>query len=192
MHVFQRNAPIDFTPYPPPSGDRQAGLPLTQGMMFTMISMVIGDRCTPDVLDAISHVDPNAWYLGQTLEAILDAAAETDPRAPYDIGQAVYFMMPDQMRLFGITSPLSFFQALPALWKQVTVGPSGEMRVRSLTSTSAVVELELPYNCQFEQGAIVGFLLGLGHQVLVQDHHTCRRNGAPHCTLHMQWSANPE
>ncbi|HRI50289.1 MAG TPA: hypothetical protein PLW65_08905 [Pseudomonadota bacterium] len=98
----------------------RSGPPLSQGFLLTLISMVSGSRCSPATLEALTAVVPDAWYHGQVLEAILDEAAQKAADAPYQLGRAVYFMLPAQLR--QLDTPESFFATLPTLWTQVTRG----------------------------------------------------------------------
>lgn len=151
--------------------------------------MVAGSRCSPVTLDALAAIDPEAWYHGQLLETILDEAAQKSAAAPYELGRAVYFMLPTQLRQLGVTTPESFFAALPALWLQVTRGDSGWFRTEQLLPGVARITMAQPYNCHFEEGALVGFLDGLGCEQVRSRHLDCMRNGAPCCTLEVAWGA---
>lgn len=187
MYLFARNSGLDLTTYKEPSLEDRSGPPLSQGFLLTLISMVIGGRCSQPTLDRLAAIDPNAWYHGQLVESVLDEAARHDADAPLQLGRAVYFMLPSQVR--ALDTPERFFAGLPALWVQVTRGDSGWFRCSHYTPGSARVELAQPYNCEFEEGAVLGFLDGIGCEQLVSKHVSCLRKGAPFCTLEVTWNA---
>lgn len=187
MYLFSRNAGIDLTTYTEPAVEDRSGPPLSQGFLLTLIGMVSGSRCSPATLEALTAVAPDAWYHGQVLEAILDEAAQKAADAPYQLGRAVYFMLPAQLR--QLDTPQSFFATLPTLWTQVTRGDSGWFQTEQLSPSAARVKMAQPYNCHFEEGAVVGFLDGLGCEQVSSRHVSCMRDGAPCCTLEVTWSA---
>lgn len=189
MYLFLRNASLDLTTYKEPPVEDRSGPPLSQGFLFTLISMVIGNRCSQATLDALTTIDPDAWYHGQLLESILDEAERHAADASLQLGRAVYFMLPSQLR--QLDTPESFFAALPALWLQVTRGDSGYFRTAQERPGAARVELAQPYNCRFEEGAVLGFLDGIGYEQVRTEHVTCMRHGAPHCTLNVTWADKP-
>ena len=102
-----RHAPL----VAPAAADR-TGPPLSQGFLFTMVATVAGDHCSPEILDALSRIDPDAWYHGQLLE---------------------------------------------------------------------------PYNCHFEEGAIVGLLEAFEARNVRIEHGPCRRADAPFCVFDARW-----
>ncbi len=154
-----------------------------------MLSMVIGDRCSPQTLRALAEIDPERWYHGQLLEAILDEVAAKSADAPYQLGRAVYFMAHTQLEQMGVPTPEILIVQMPTMWTHVTRGDSGWFRTELLTPTAAHVEMAQPYNCDFEEGAFVGFLDGLGCERVTSRHTTCVRKGAAFCTLELTWSA---
>jgi predicted hydrocarbon binding protein len=183
MHQFLRDAPLELTVHPEPPLLDRSGPPLSQGFLFTLIGMAAVGHCSPETLDALSAIEPESWYHGQLLEAILDEAARRNGDAPFQLGRAVYFMLRPQLRQFGITSPERFFATLPGLWTQVTRGDSGWFRAEMSSPQAARVEMAQPYNCRFEEGAIVGFLDGLGCTEVRTQHTRCLREGAPFCVV---------
>ena len=73
------------------------------------------------------------------------------------------------------------------MWPHVTRGDAGEIRATLVGPQHARIELQQPFNCHFEEGAIVGFVESHGGVDLVVDHHTCMRRGAPSCVLDLRW-----
>lgn len=187
MYLFARNAGVDLTTYKEPSPEDRTGPPLSQGFLLTLISMVGGGRCSQATLDKLAAIEPNAWYHGQLVEAVLDDAAQHDAEAPLQLGRAVYFMLPNQLR--QLDTPEKFFAGLPALWIGVTRGDSGWFRCEQLAPNSARVDMAQPYNCQFEEGAVLGFLDGIGCEQPSSKHVRCMRKGDPFCTLEVTWNA---
>ena len=165
----------------------RSGPPLTQGFLLTLLSMVSGSHCSSATLDKLAEIMPDAWYHGQLLEAVLDEAAQKAADAPYQLGRSVYFMLPKQLR--QLDTPESFFATLPTLWTQVTRGDSGWFQTQQLSPRAARVKMAQPYNCRFEEGAIVGFLDGLGCEQVISRHVECVRTGAACCTLEVTWGA---
>jgi hypothetical protein len=76
---------------------------------------------------------------------------------------------------------------MSAMWMAVTRGDSGSFRTSDITDHSARIEMEQPYSCDFEEGAFVGLLEGLGHRDVKTQHTTCLRTGHSCCTLLVSW-----
>jgi len=187
MHRFQRRAPLDVTPYPePPVADR-TGPPLTRGFLFTLVGTVAADECSPEVLAALSSIDPDAWYHGQLLETILDEFEARDPSLPHFLGRNVYFMFRRQLESLGIQSATAVLESLPRLWMEATRGDGGEWRSAMVGPKRARLEAEQPYNCLFEQGAIVGFIESYDAADVRIEHTQCMRKGAPFCVMEVTW-----
>lgn len=187
MHVFVRNAPLDLTPQIEPEPSDRRGPPLSQGFLLTLITMVAADSCSEETLDVLSHVDADRWYLGQALESVLDEMEHRSPGGAFRMGRSVYFMLPSKLREIGVVDAASFFRTLPSLWHIVTRGDSGEFRAEMTGDKAAQVEMIQPYNCAFEEGAILGFLEGLGYTQVTTQHSRCMRNGHPSCVLAVAW-----
>ena len=83
MYFFARNAGVDLTTYKEPSIEDRSGPPLSQGFLLTLVSMVGGALCSPEILDKLAAINPNAWYHGQLVEAVLDDAARHDADEPF-------------------------------------------------------------------------------------------------------------
>lgn len=187
MHTFVRNAPLDLTARPEPAVSDRSGPPLSQGFLFTLIGMVASDLCSEATLETITQADPDLWYPGQALESVLDEVGRKSPRGAFRVGHSVYFMLPDKLREIGIVDAASFFRILPSLWQNVTRGDSGHFETQMLGDKMARVDMVQPYNCEFEEGALVGFLEGLGHREVTTQHTTCMRLGEPACKILISW-----
>lgn len=187
--VFQFSAsqPPDLTVWPEPPIDDRSGPPLSQGVLFTMLAMVAADELEREWLDVFERLDPHAWYHGQLLESVLTGLERRDPALPRSLGRSVYLLFRARLESFGLTSAAAVIASLPLLWQQATRGDSGVFRSALLGPRHARVELEQPYNCAFEEGAVVGFIEAMGGRDVVVDHTTCIRSGAPHCELHLRW-----
>ncbi len=186
MFQFKRYAPLDATPQVPPAEDDRTGPPLTQGFLFTMVSTITAGRASPEVLALLAGLDPDAWYHGQLLETLLNQFEAEDPALPQYIGRNIYFMWRSQLEALGFRTAGAVMAAVPALWKQVTRGDSGEWRV-ALGPQRAHLEVEQPYNCQFEAGTIFGLLEAYDATNVRLVHNPCRRKGAPFCVLEVRW-----
>ncbi len=186
MFMFQRSAPLDTTPHTPPSQDDRTGPPLSQGFLFTMIGTVVADRAGPEVIEVLGKLDPDAWYHGQLLETLLNRFEEEDPGLPQRIGRNIFFMWRSQLEAQGFRTAGAVMEAVPSLWKQVTRGDSGEWRV-AVGTRRAYLEVDQPYNCQFEAGTILGLLEAYGAINVRMSHAPCRRRGARFCVVDVRW-----
>jgi hypothetical protein len=187
MFSFSKSAPLDLTTYTPPPPEDRSGPPLTQGLLFTMIATVAAEHCTGATLQALSKIDPDAWYHGQLLETLLDGFAARDQELPAFLGRNIYFMLRPALKQMGMDTPTAVVQSLPALWLQATRGDGGELRSTLLGRRKARVEMEQPYNCLFEEGAVRGFLEALDAVDVHIAHAPCKRTGAPFCSLEISW-----
>ncbi len=186
MYTFAHTAPFDIKVYVDP-GDDRTGMPLSQGAILTLIAVTASEYLDPDVIKKIEQVDPVAWYAGQSLETILNAFEDHDPRLVIDLGKNIYYTLETQFRAIGIETPADVIKTIPLLWQQVTRGDSGEWRSRMIGEHEAHVEMEQPYNCQFEQGAIQGALECFDASNVDIQHTTCLRRGDRCCTLAIKW-----
>lgn len=187
MQTFVRNAPLDLTPQPEPAITDRSGPALSQGFLLTLISMVASDLCSDETMDALSQIDAEGWYLGQSIESLLDEMERKSPGSAFRIGRSVYFMLPTQLKSMGVVDAQSFMRNMSALWLAVTRGDSGSFRTSDITDHAARIEMEQPYSCDFEEGAFVGLLEGLGHRDVKTQHTTCLRKGHSFCTLLVSW-----
>jgi hypothetical protein len=186
MYRFHRHAPLDATTFVAPPEDDRSGLPLSQGFLFTMVSTVAAAHLAPEVLTVLAKIDPNAWYHGQLLETILSQLEDKDPELPGQLGRNIHFMWRSQLDGLGFRSATQLMEALPALWQSATRGDAGEYRV-AVGPRRAHVELEQPYNCLFEAGAIRGLLEAYDATNVRIVHTPCMRAGAPFCVLEVRW-----
>jgi hypothetical protein len=186
MHRFQRQAPLDATPYAAPPEDDRTGPPLTQGFLFTMVSTVAASHCDPDVLAVLAAIDPNAWYQGQLLETILGRFEAQDPELPGQVGRNIHFMWRTQLDALGYRSASQVLEALPFLWLHATRGDCGAFR-SAVGARRAHLEMEQPYNCLFEAGTVRGLLEAYDATQVRIAHGPCVRRGAPFCTLEVRW-----
>jgi len=186
MFQFQRYAPLDATPHVAPAEDYRTGPPLSQGFLFTMVGTVVAHIAGAETLDLLGRLDPDAWYEGQLLETLLNQLEDTDPGLPQHIGRNIYFMWRSQLEALGFRTAGAVMAAVPALWKQVTRGASGEWRV-AVGPQRAHLEVEQPYNCQFEAGTIVGLLEAYDATNVRLSHAPCRRKGALFCVFEVRW-----
>jgi hypothetical protein len=186
MFRFQHDAPLDATPHVAPAEDDRSGPPLSQGFLFTMVGTVMAHRASPEVLALLARMDPDAWYEGQLLETLLNRFEAMDPALPQYIGRNIYFMWRSQLEALGFRTAGEVMAAVPALWKQVARGDSGEWRV-AVGPQRAHLEAEQPYNCQFEAGTLVGLLEAYGATHVRLVHVPCRRSGAPFCVFEVRW-----
>lgn len=186
MYRFQPQSTIDLTSYVDPGTDR-SGPPLSQGFVLTLISTVASEYCEPDMLTQLEQTDPNSWYHGQVLEAILDGFEARDAELPAEIGKNIYYTLQSQFRSFGIASPEDVVRTLPSIWQHVTRGASGEWRLVAVEPGHARFEVEQPYNCRFEQGALQGALEAFDARNVRIEHAECMRNGSPFCVFAVNW-----
>jgi hypothetical protein len=190
MHRFARYAPLDATPLAPPAEDDRSGPPLTQGFLFTMVSTVAAEHCTPEIQGVLARIDPDRWYHGQLLETVLNRFEDHDPHLPEKVGRNIYFMWRSQLEALGIRSASEMIAGLPELWRAATRGDGGEWRT-VVGPNRAHVEAEQPYNCLFEAGALRGLLEAYGAANVRLTHSPCMRSGAPFCVLDVKWDDRP-
>ena len=186
MHSFRRSAPLDTTPLVAPEAEDRTGPPLTQGFLFTMVATVAGDHCSPEILDALSRIDPDAWYHGQLLESILTHFEEKDPALVRYVGRNMYFMMRTELEKLGIKSATAGMESIPMIWRLATRGDGGAWRAL-VGPRRAHLEAEQPYNCRFEEGALVGLLEAFDARNVRVEHSPCRRDGAAFCAFELRW-----
>ncbi|MFD3164867.1 hypothetical protein [Herpetosiphon sp. NSE202] len=186
MYRFERHAPFDLTAYADPGQDR-SGPPLTQGGIFLLISTIASEHCTPEMLDVLDEIDPDKWYHGQLLETMLNNFEDQDQALVIDVGKNIYYSMEAQFRAVGIEKPEDVITTIPMIWLYATRGNGGEWRSRITGDKTAIVEMEQPYNCMFEQGAMKGALECFDARDVQIDHSKCIRNGAAFCELHLSW-----
>ena len=186
MHSFARSAPLDLAPVVAPSIEDRTGPPLSQGLLFTMIATVASEHCTPEILDALSRVEPDAWYHGQLLESILTHFEEKDPTLVQHIGRNIYFFMRSQLLAQGVTSPRAVLEGIPHIWRQVTRGDGGDWTA-IVGPKRARLEACQPYNCLFEEGTVRGLVEALDARNVRIDHGPCMRDGAPSCVFEIRW-----
>ena len=187
MYRFERHAPLDTTPYPDPADDDRKGPPLSQGFLLTMIGTLAAEHCSPETLEAFSDIEPNTWYHGQLLESVLNDFEDQDAELPVDIGKNIYYTLRSQFRSMGLSEPKDVIATMPSLWQHVTRGDSGEWRSSFHSPQHATVELEQPYNCHFEAGALHGALEAFDATDVIVKHVQCMRDGAPCCILDVSW-----
>jgi hypothetical protein len=186
MHSFRRSAPLDLTPVAAPSVEDRSGPPLSQGFLFTMIATVASEHCSPEILEALSQIDPDAWYDGQLLETILTHFEEKDPALVKHIGRNIYFFMRSQLIAQGLGSPRAILEGIPSIWRQVTRGDGGEW-LAIVGPKRARLEAYQPYNCQFEEGTVLGLIEAFEARNVRIDHGPCMRDGAPCCVFEVRW-----
>jgi hypothetical protein len=186
MYEFLAQAPLDATPIVPPAEDDRTGPPLSQGFVLTMVATVAGERASPEVREVLGQIDPDAWYHGQLFESVLARFEDLDPALPQHIGRNIYFMWRSQLEALGFRTAGAVMAAVPALWRQVTRGNSGEWRV-AVGPQRAHFEVDQPYNCMFEAGTIIGLLEAYDATNVRLTHSPCRRRGAPFCVIEARW-----
>jgi len=186
MFRFQRYAPLDATPIAAPREDDRSGPPLSQGFLFTMVSTVAAEHCSPEVLEVLARIDPNAWYHGQLLETILSQLEDKDPELPERVGRNIFFMWRSQLEAIGFRTAGAVMEALGLLWRSATRGDGGEFRA-VVGPRRAHIELLQPYNCLFEAGTIRGLLEAYEATHVRIVHAPCVRDGAPYCVLDARW-----
>ncbi len=186
MFHLQQQAPLDTTPAVAPAEDDRTGPPLTQGFLFTMLATICEGRASPEEVALLARLDPDTWYQGQLLETLLNRLEALDAGLPQRIGRNIYFMWRSQLEALGFRTAGAVMAAVPALWKQVTRGDSGEWRV-AVGPNRAHLEADQPYNCQFEAGTIVGLLEAYDAANVRLSHGPCRRHGAPFCVFEVRW-----
>lgn len=188
MHRFERRLPIDLTPYPDPGVEAaRSGPPLSQGVILTLVNTVGGEHLSEETQDILDSVEPEVWYLGQTLESVISELEEQDPSLPYGIGKNIYYTLRAQFVALGINSPTDVINTLPLVWSLVTRGDSGEWRNQVPEPGHGRLELDQPYHCGFESGALHGAMEAFGAYDVLIDHSQCVRQGAPFCVLDVTW-----
>jgi len=190
MFQFQRYAPLDATPHVAPAEEDRSGVPLSQGFLFTMVGTIVANSAPAETLALLAQLHPDAWYEGQLLETVLNRLEDEDPALPRRIGRNIYFMWRSQLEALGFRDASAVMAAVPALWKQVSRGDSGEWRT-AVGPQRAHLEAEQPYNCEFEAGTIVGLLEAYDATNVRLTHAPCRRDGAPFCVFEVRWDEAP-
>ncbi|EYF01393.1 hypothetical protein [Chondromyces apiculatus] len=188
MVRFLRRAPLILTPLPPPPPEVTEGMVLNQGFLFTLLSTVAAPELSAETLDALRAIDPECWYDGQHMETILNELEDRDPELPKLMGQSIYFMLRPELEKSGITSCVQMIEQLPAFWKFAVRGGRGEFRSTMLGPGAARVEMEQPFNCHFEEGALQGLLDSWEVRDVSITHAPCMRDGARCCVLDVRWS----
>jgi hypothetical protein len=186
MFRFQRYAPLDAPPLVAPAEDDRSGPPLTQGFLFTMVSTVAAEHCSPEVREVLARIDPDAWYHGQLLETILSQLEDRDPELPAKVGRNIHFMWRSQLDALGFRTAGAMMEALGLMWRSATRGDGGAFR-SIVGPRRAHVEMEQPYNCLFETGAVRGLLEAYEATGVRIVHAPCMREGAPFCVLEARW-----
>lgn len=187
MYRFEHSAPLDFTPYVEPAPHDRNGPPLSQGFLLTMINIVAADHCDSDLCDAMMQSDPECWYHGQLFESILNEFERKDATLPGEIGKNIYYMLRSEFTAMGLHTPTDVIETLPRVWAHVTRGNSGEWRTEMLGPCHARIEMEQPYNCRFEEGAVQGALEAFDALAVEIKHVQCMRDGSPYCVLEARW-----
>lgn len=186
MYRFSQQAVLDLSTYPDP-GPARVGPPLSQGFVLVLISTVAAEYCTPELRHLLAQVDPNAWYHGEVLEGILSDFEARDPALPAEIGKNIYYTLRGQFLAMGLRTPADVIRTIPMIWQHVTRGDSGEWRTELLGPGRARLEVDQPYNCRFEEGAVQGALEAFDAYDVRIEHSACARNGAPFCIFNVTW-----
>lgn len=187
VYRFEPSAPLDFTPYPEPDPADRSGPPLSQGFLLTMINTVAADHCSPELCDQLMQVDPEAWYHGQLFETILNDFESKEAGLPAEIGKNIYYMMRSEFTAQGLQTPTDVIKTIPYVWLHVTRGDSGKWRTEITGPRQARIEMEQPYNCRFESGAVQGALEAFDALAVEIEHLECMREGSPCCILEARW-----
>lgn len=187
MYRFQQYAPLDLTPYAEPPAEDRSGPPLSRGSLLTLFSTVAAEHFSPERLELLMQADPEAWYHGQLFETLLNEFERQDPELPGELGKNIYYMLRSQFIALGLSKPADVISTFPWLWKHVTRGDSGEWRSELIGPQEARLELEQPYNCRFEQGAVQGALEAFDALDVAIEHVECMRDGRPACVLLIRW-----
>jgi hypothetical protein len=186
MHSFRRSAPLDLVPLVAPGVEDRTGPPLTQGFLFTLLATVAADHCSPEILEVLSRIDPDAWYDGQLLETILTHFEEKDPALVTHLGRNIHFFMRAQLQQQGVTSAMMVMEGVPTIWRHVTRGDGGDWRAL-VGPRRAHMEAQQPYNCKFEEGTLRGLLEAFDARNVRIEHGPCMRDGAPFCVFDVRW-----
>lgn len=191
MHQFTHDANpatrLNLLSKDPPETSNRTGEPLSQGYVLTLLATVAGDYLPEHILDQLRDVEPQGWYPGQALEDMLTILEQQNTKLPREIGKNMYYVLRPQFHAMGITTPDALLQGMPFMWPEVVRGASGEWRLTELTPGYGVMELEQPFNCQFEEGAIHGSMDACNAIDVVISHTQCMRQGAPCCRLEIRW-----
>jgi hypothetical protein len=192
MYRFEHRVPLDLTMYPDPgpAADDRTGPPLSQGLIMTLVNTVASEYLDEATIDAIDSLDPDGWYHGQILETVLNELEDQSPELPGDIGKNIYYTLRSQFVAMGLKAPADVITTMPNLWRFVTRGDSGDWRTELRGPGAARIELDQPYNCRFEEGAIQGALEAFDARDVRVAHPQCRRDGAPFCVLDITWTEN--
>lgn len=188
MHRFVRIAPLDLQPQPDPGPDHRVGPPLSRGSLFSLLATVASEDLPQHALEQLRHIDPEAWYLGQDFESMINLLEDKDPTLPELMGRNLYFMLRTQFQKLGVLKVSQLFERIPSLWIFVTRGDSGVWRSQQLGERHFYLELEQPYHCGFEMGAMRGFIEAYdGFDVRIKK-EKCLRRGDPCCAFDVRWS----
>jgi len=187
MYTFARQAPFDTTGYDDPGMENRSGPPLTRGSLFTLLATVAGDDLSAEGHEIIRQLSAEKWYHGQLLETLANGLEDKDPVLPEFMGRNLYFMFRTQFEQIGIKNAADLFRAIGPTWIFATRGDSGVWRSRMIADRHWILELEQPYNCVFEGGAIRGFIEAFDGFDVRREETTCRRKGDPFCTFEVQW-----
>jgi hypothetical protein len=187
VYTFQPSPSLDTTRYPEPPLSDRSGPPLSQGFVLTLIATVAAEYCSEETLSVLNQVEPLAWYHGELLEGVLDEFERCDPALPAEIGKNIYYTLRSQFMAMGIVTPTDVVNTLPAVWQHVTRGDSGEWRSTIVGPGHARIEVDQPYNCHFEEGALQGALEAFDAFDVEIDHSQCKRHGAPFCVFDVRW-----
>ncbi|MBA3469281.1 MAG: hypothetical protein H0T53_06505 [Herpetosiphonaceae bacterium] len=187
MYRFDPQAPLEVVEYPEPAVTDRSGPPLTQGIIFMLISTTASEHCSPEILALFDQIKPESWYHGQLLESVLNSFETQKPQLVVDIGKNIYYTLEGQFRAAGVQSPTDVITTMPNLWQNVTRGASGEWRTSMIGPREARIEMEQPYNCHFEEGAIQGAMECFDASNVTVAHSQCIRDDAPYCALHITW-----
>ena len=182
-----RKAPFDATAYDDPGPTNRTGPPLSQGSLLTLLGTVAGEALPPEAHAAIRRLHADTWYDGQLLESLLNVLEDYDPELPEFLGRNIYFMFRTPLQQVGINTATELVKSLTGTWIFATRGDSGEWRSRMVAERHWIVEVEQPYNCLFEAGALRGFIEAFDGRDVKIDHTTCQRKGHPFCTFETRW-----
>ena len=95
-------------------------------------------------------------------------------------------MWRSQLEPLGFRTAGAVMEALGLLWRSATRGDGGEFR-SVVGPRRAHVEMEQPYNCLFEAGAVRGLLEAYEATNVRIVHAPCVRAGATFCVLDARW-----
>lgn len=149
--------------------------------------MVAAEDLPAETLKALTHVDPEAWYLGQDFETMLHQLEDKDAALPEIVGRNIYFMFRTGFQQMGIQTASQLFTDIPSIWLFATRGDSGAWRSQKLGERHFYLELEQPYHCIFEMGAMRGFIEAYDGREVVITQGKCMRRGDAFCTFDLRW-----